>query len=76
MRSTILRTINKMLESLPENRQEQVVNHLYEYITEIQDEIKWDLLFKNSESELSRIAKQVKEEIKKGNIENFDFGKL
>ena len=65
-----------MLESLPENKQEQVLNHLYNYITELQDEIKWDLLFKNSEKEISRIAREVKEEIKKGNIEDFDYDRL
>jgi len=65
-----------MLESLPENKQEQVLNHLYNYITELQGEIKWDLLFKNSEKEISRIAREVKEEIKKGNIEDFDYDRL
>ena len=65
-----------MLESLPENKQEQVLNHLYNYITELQDEIKWDLLFKKSEKEISRIAREVKEEIKKGNIEDFDYDRL
>jgi len=76
MKCTTLNTINKMLESLPENKQEQVLNHLYNYITELQDEIKWDLLFKNSEKEISRIAREVKEEIKKGNIEDFDYDRL
>jgi len=76
MKCTTLNTINKMLESLPENKQEQVLNHLYNYITELQDEIKWDLLFKNSEKEISRIAREVKEEIKKSNIEDFDYDRL
>ncbi|GAB6163487.1 hypothetical protein JCM12298_26470 [Desulfothermus naphthae] len=76
MKGTTLNTINKMLESLPENKQEQVLNHLYNYITELQDEIKWDLLFKKSEKEISRIAREVKEEIKKGNIEDFDYDRL
>ena len=76
MENITLRTINKMLQSLPENRQEQVLNHLYEYITELQDEIKWDLLFKNSEKEISRIVRQVRQEIKEGNIEDFDYDRL
>jgi len=76
MKCTTLNTINKMLESLPENKQEQVLNHLYNYITELQDEIKWDLLFKKSEKGISRIAREVKEEIKKGNIEDFDYDRL
>jgi hypothetical protein len=76
MENITLRTINKMLQSLPENRQEQVLNHLYEYITELYDEIKWDLLFKNSEKEISRIVRQVRQEIKEGNIEDFDYDRL
>ena len=76
MENITLRTINKMLQSLPEKRQEQVLNHLYEYITELYDEIKWDLLFKNSEKEISRIVRQVRQEIKEGNIEDFDYDRL
>lgn len=48
MRSATLITIAKIIESYPKDKPEQVLNHLYEYITELYDEIKWDLLFKNS----------------------------
>jgi len=76
MQSPILTTITKMIESLPEEKQEQVLNHLYEYITELYDEIKWDILFKNSQEELSKIAKEVRKEIAEGKIEDFDYDKL
>ena len=76
MRSATLITITKMIESLPKDKQEQVLNHLYEYITELYDEIKWDLLFKNSQEELSKIAKQVRKEIAECKIEDFDYDKL
>lgn len=76
MQCSTIKTINKLLESLPEDKQEQVLNHLYEYITDLQDEIKWNLLFRESEHELAEMAREVKEEIKKGNIENFDYDKL
>ncbi|HEC68625.1 MAG TPA: hypothetical protein ENI35_07470 [Candidatus Desulfofervidus auxilii] len=76
MRSATLITITKMIESLPKDKQEQVLNHLYEYITELYDEIKWDLLFKNSQEELSKIAKQVRKEIAEAKIEDFDYDKL
>ena len=76
MKCTTLNTINRMLESLPEDKQEQVLNHLYDYITELQDEIKWDLLFKSSEKEISLIAKEIKEKIKKGSIEDFNYDRL
>ena len=76
MKCTTLNTINRMLESLPEDKQEEVLNHLYDYITELQDEIKWDLLFKSSEKEISLIAKEIKEKIKKGSIEDFNYDRL
>ncbi|MDQ1318381.1 MAG: hypothetical protein QG588_2041 [Candidatus Poribacteria bacterium] len=38
MGSTVINTIEKMLESLPETAQNQVVEHLREYITEIKEE--------------------------------------
>ena len=76
MQSPILTTIIKMIESLPEEKQEQVLNHLYEYITELYDEIKWDILFKNSQEELSKIAKEVRKDIAEGKIEDFDYDKL
>jgi len=76
MSSVTLITVIKMLESLPEDKQEQVLNHLYEYITELHDEIKWDILFKDSQKELSKIAKQVRKEIDEGKLEDFDYEKL
>ncbi len=76
MQSPILITITKMIEALPEDKQEQVLNHLYEYITELYDEIKWDILFKNSQKELSKIAKEVRKEVAEGKIEDFDYNTL
>jgi uncharacterized membrane-anchored protein len=38
MESNAIATVVKMMESLPETEQNQVVEHLREYITEMQDE--------------------------------------
>jgi hypothetical protein len=38
MESNAINTVVKMLESLPENLQNQVIEHLREYITEIKEE--------------------------------------
>jgi len=44
MSSEAIATVIKMIESLPETAQERVVDHLREYITELQDELEWDSL--------------------------------
>lgn len=69
-------TITKMIESLPDNQQEKVVEHLREYIADLEDEIRWDIKFRNTQSELSRVAKKVRKEILEGKMEELDYEKL
>ena len=60
MSSTTITTIIKMIELLPENQQENIAAHLREYIADLEDEIRWDNKFRNTQSELSKIAKKVR----------------
>ena len=60
MPSTTTTTIIKMIELLPENQQENIAEHLREYIADLEDEIRWDNKFRNTQSELSKIAKKVR----------------
>lgn len=76
MSSATLTTIIKMIELLPESKQERVVEHLREYIADLKDDIRWDILFMDTESELSTIVKNVRKEIAEGKAEDFDYGKL
>ena len=39
MSSTAITTLTKMMESLPESAQHQVVEHLRDYVENLQDEI-------------------------------------
>jgi hypothetical protein len=48
MSSKAIATVQKMLESLPEEAQERVVEHLREYILDLQDELEWDALLAHS----------------------------
>jgi hypothetical protein len=41
MTSTAIATVTKMLESLSETVQDQVVEHLREYLADLQDEHAW-----------------------------------
>ena len=76
MPSTAIATVEKMLESLPEEVQERVVEHLREYILDLQDELQWDALFKRTQDKLVVAARRAKEEIAAGKAEPMDFERL
>ncbi len=74
--SEAIATIVKMMESLPETRQEQVVDHLREYLLDLQDELRWDESFKRTQSKLAEVANQVRKDIAEGKTEPMDYSKL
>lgn len=76
MSSTAIATVEKMLESLPEEMQERVVEHLREYILDLQDELRWDALFKRTQDKLVAAARRAKEQIAAGKAEPMDFERL
>ena len=76
MASTAIATVEKMLESLPEEVQERVVEHLREYILDLQDELQWDALFKRTQDKLVAAARRAKDEIAAGKAEPMDFERL
>ena len=69
MSAGAIATVIKMLESLPESAQDQVVEHLREYIEDLHDELRWDALFGKTQSQLIVAAQHAKEEIAKGQAE-------
>jgi hypothetical protein len=48
MASTAIVTVVKMMETLPETTQNQIVERLRNYVSEMQDEIQWDVSFRNT----------------------------
>jgi len=76
MSSTAIATIVKMLESLPEATQNQIMDHLREYIEEIQDETEWDALFKRTRKQLVVAAQRAKREIAAGLAKPLDYDQL
>jgi hypothetical protein len=74
--TTATETLIRMMESLPETIQSQVVEKLREYIEDIQDDLKWDASFKKTQSQLIEAAKQAKKEIAAGNSEPMDYSRL
>ena len=76
MTSTAITTVIKMMETLPEATQDQVVEHLRDYIAEMQDEIQWDISFKKTQKQLIAAARRARQEIAAGHAEPLDYNQL
>jgi hypothetical protein len=69
-------TVIKMIEDLPEATQDQVVEHLREYIADLQDELQWDMAFEKRQSQLIAAARRARQEIVAGSAEAMDYDQL
>lgn len=76
MPSTAVITVIKMLDSLPEAAQNRVLEHLSEYLADLQDELKWDKQFKKTQKQLVAAARRAKKEIAKGQAMPMDYNQL
>ncbi|ULP72564.1 hypothetical protein BDGGKGIB_02208 [Nodularia sphaerocarpa UHCC 0038] len=76
MSSPEITTVIKMMESLPEDVQNRVVEHLREYLEDLQDELKWDNSFKTTQSKLIASAQRAKREIAEGLAKPMDYENL
>ena len=76
MSSEAIATVIKMMESLPEPAQNQVAEHLRDYLTEVQDELRWDDLFNKTQSKLVAMARLAKEQIAEGKARPLDYNEL
>ena len=73
MDSNAITTITRMMETLPETVQNQIVEHLREYITELQDELHWDVAFNHTQDQLIKTAQIAKKQIDEGKAEPLDL---
>ncbi len=76
MSSTAIVTVMKMMESLPEPVQDQVVDHLREYLEDLQDELQWNSLFRKTQPQLVAAARRAKQEIAEGHAQPMDYDRL
>jgi translation initiation factor 2B subunit (eIF-2B alpha/beta/delta family) len=76
MSSAAIATIVKMLESLPDNLQEQVAAHVREFIADLEDEAQWESSFKQTRNSLVAAARQAKREIAEGQSIPMDYEQL
>ena len=68
-------TALKLLESLPEEAQEYIVEELRRLVQEAQDEAKWNDLIKRNKG-LSEVAAKAQQEIAAGKATDMDFERL
>jgi hypothetical protein len=76
MSSAAIATIVKMVESLPEDLQQRVSEHIREYIADLDDEVKWESSFQRSHPNLVAAARKAKQEIAEGKSVAMDYDRL
>ena len=76
MSSAAITTVVTILESLPENLQARVVEHLSEYLMDLRDETEWDSQFERTQSALASAARRAKEQSAEGLARPLDDDQL
>jgi hypothetical protein len=76
MSSAAIATLVKMVESLPDELQEKVVEHIRDYIADLEDEKRWDTSFQRTQGNLVAAARKAKQEIAVGQSVPMDYEQL
>jgi RNA binding exosome subunit len=76
MSSAAITTLVKMVESLPDDLQEKVVEHIRDYISDLEDEKLWDTSFRRTQDNLVAAARKAKQEIAAGQSTPMDYEQL
>ena len=71
-----LTNILKTVEELPEALQNQLAEHIREYLADIEDDEIWDKTFARTQDQLARITREAERQIKEGKSEPMDFSRL
>jgi hypothetical protein len=76
MSSPIVTTIVKMVESLPDDLQEKVADHIRDYIADLEDEKRWDESFNRTQESLVAAARKAKQQIAAGEALPMNYEQL
>ncbi|NEQ96779.1 MAG: hypothetical protein F6K30_08650 [Cyanothece sp. SIO2G6] len=76
MSTATLTTILKMVESLPEETQERLVEHIREFIADLEDETQWGESFQQTQDNLVAAARKAREDIAMGQATPMDYDQL
>ncbi len=76
MATPALTTILKMIEDLPEDQQNQLADHLREYLADMEDEQQWDEAFARTQDKLAEATRSAERQITEGKSKPMDFNHL
>ena len=74
--SATIATLVKMIGSLPAPAQEQVVEHLREYLPDLQDEVRWDEILHTTQPSLVEAARKARRDKTAGQAPPLDADRL
>lgn len=76
MSSPAINTVINMMKSLPKDKQNELVEHLREYLQDLQEEQKWQESFSKSQDKLIAAARLAKQQIAEEEIKPMDYNRL
>ena len=76
MSSSAIQDLVNWVESLPEAVQIQVIEHLRDYIADLQDEQQWDRAFNRTQFALVAAASHAKQQRAAGQASTMDYNQL
>ncbi len=76
MASATIETLIKLVENLPEDQQTRVVEHVREYLDDLEDELRWEREFEQTRPQLRAAARRARQEIAEGRATPLDLDKL
>jgi hypothetical protein len=69
-------TVIKIIETLPESAQALVAQHLLDYLTDMQDDLRWDATYRQSQDKLMSAARCAHHQIAEGHAQPLDSDRL
>jgi hypothetical protein len=76
MESPQIAILIKMMESLPEEEQNQVVEAFRAYIADLQDEVRWENSYKQTQDKLIKTAHRARRQIREKSSQPLDLSRL
>jgi hypothetical protein len=76
MNTAATTTMMKMLESVPESLQDEIVEHMREYIEDARDESRWKETIGKTQDQLTAAARQARRDITDGKAGSMDIDRL
>ncbi|MEY2666910.1 MAG: hypothetical protein RLZZ384_1081 [Pseudomonadota bacterium] len=76
MSAEAIATVTQMMRTLPDSTQQQVADHISNYIADLKDDMRWDESFKKTEPNLIQQARLAKQQIAEGKASRMDINHL